>query len=270
MDLTKILRYKGYIATPPLWFNDDIFQFKQLDFKNLNNTNNTVKFEVKNHRLGKLVEDFVYHQLQHQQNVKWITDSIQIQNHNTTIGELDALFYLDNKPIHLEIVYKFYLYDTLENYNESLSYWIGPNRNDSLLYKLNKLKTKQFPLLYNPITYRYLNNYNLNVKDINQYICFKAQLFSPYNSINFSTQSLNNDCVSGFHLSYSKIELLKAYDFYIPEKLDWLIIPHHNVNWLTYQVAIDVVYNFIVTKRSPLIWLKSKTNQLNKCFITWW
>ena len=45
--------------------------------------------------------------------------------------------------IHLEIVYKFYLYDNTIGTSE-IDHWIGPNRNDSLREKLEKLKSKRF------------------------------------------------------------------------------------------------------------------------------
>jgi len=56
----------------------------------------------------------------------------------------------NNKPIHLEIIYKFYLYDPSIGLTQ-LDHWIGPNRRDSLVKKLTKLKQKQLPLLYHPL-----------------------------------------------------------------------------------------------------------------------
>ena len=41
-----------------------------------------------------------------------LSENIQIQeNVNQTIGELDCLFLDESQPIHLEIQFKFYLYD---------------------------------------------------------------------------------------------------------------------------------------------------------------
>jgi len=57
------------------------------------------------------------------------------------------LFLEDEKPIHLEIQFKFYLYDAALGTTE-IDHCIGPMRKDSLNEKLSKLKEKQLPLLY--------------------------------------------------------------------------------------------------------------------------
>ena len=80
--------------------------------------------------------------------IKILAENVQIQNEKTTVGEIDCILTTAKKPVHLEIIYKFYLYDKSVGTNE-LEHWIGPNRRDSLVSKLNKLKDKQLPLLYN-------------------------------------------------------------------------------------------------------------------------
>ena len=179
MDLITKLRYQGYLNTFPLWENDIVSQFQQIELSiNSDILDDSIVF--KNQRLGKLVEEFVFYQLKQQNSIKWICDNLQIQCGKQTIGEIDTLYYWNNSIIHLEIAYKFYLYDTLGNYNRPLAYWIGPNRKDSLLYKLEKLKSKQFPLLHNELTKPHLEAYNINPKNVTQQLCFKAQLFLPY------------------------------------------------------------------------------------------
>ena len=63
----------------------------------------------------------------------------QIQNKKTTVGELDFILQKNHSPIHLEVIYKFYLYDDTFG-NSEIEHWIGPNRNDNLVKKLTKLK----------------------------------------------------------------------------------------------------------------------------------
>ena len=268
MDLITKLRYQGYVVTPSLWKSNTVSQFKQIELKsNSVIADNSTIF--KNRRLGKLVEEFVFYQLKQQKNLTWICDNLQIQNGKQTVGEIDALYYKEDEPIHLEIVYKFYLYDSIENYNEPLAYWIGPNRKDRLLYKLDKLHNKQFPLLYNKSTKPYLESYNLDIKGISQQLCFKAQLFLPYQNKIIDVTPLNKDCITGFYISYDKIELFNTFEFYIPAKLDWLIVPHYNVNWINYNSALDKIEIDINNKRSPLVWVK-QNEELSKCFITFW
>ena len=64
-------------------------------------------------RLGKLVEQFVFAQLNVHPNIHKVIQNIQIIENKITLGELDCLFQYLNEYVHLEIVYKFYVYDEL-------------------------------------------------------------------------------------------------------------------------------------------------------------
>ena len=75
--------------------------------------------------------------------------NLQIHSEKETLGELDYIVrnLETEKIVHIELACKFYLYD--ENAGElEEQKWIGPNRKDSLFDKLEKVKRKQFPLLY--------------------------------------------------------------------------------------------------------------------------
>ena len=100
------------------------------------------------------------------------------------------------------------MYDVLKSYSDPLRYWIGPNRKDSLIYKLDKLKDKQFPLLYKPETQSYLESLGLKISEIQQRLVFKAQLFLPLKFFEIDISPLNPNCVNGFYLSYSEIDEL--------------------------------------------------------------
>jgi len=264
------LRYQGYTKTPNVFLERspigiDIFNFQHSE-KLINSEDS--KFE--NPRLGKLVEAYIFNDLKQQNSITWVCGNLQIKKDKLTIGELDAIFYDNDQPIHLEIVYKFYLYDTLNETDNPLDNWIGPNRKDFLVYKLNKLEQKQFPLLFDNKTKPYLESLWLNANSIQQKISFKAQLFLPFAQMEIDVNPLNKACVTGFYLSIDKIEILKNSQFYIPNKLDWLIIPHNNVKWLNFKCAIPQIKAFTDNKRSPMCWVKNETSHLQKCFITWW
>ncbi|MGH1433792.1 MAG: DUF1853 family protein [Lewinella sp.] len=269
MDTKTQLRYQGYLSTPSLWTNGPVSPFKQIELaSNTDAIDDTTVF--KNQRLGKLVEEFVFYQLKNQKEVSWICDNLQIQKGKQTVGEIDALYYYEGIPIHLEVAYKFYLLDTLENHDEPLAYWIGPNRKDSLFYKLGKLHNKQFPLLHNELTKIHLKNHNLDPKSIKQQLCFKAQLFLPYQDSKRDVSPLNSGCMAGFYISYTKLELFRSLEFFIPTKLDWLVVPNHNVEWITYASALAIIEKDLKNKRSPLVWIKYKDDRLQKCFIVFW
>ena len=57
---------------------------------------------------------------------------------------------------------------------------------------------------------------------------------------------------------------------YIPQKLEWLIEPNVNVQWLEFEKAKELINKSILIERSPMIWVKNKLGEINKCFITWW
>ena len=128
------LQYEGYLQTPFLWNGKGVFDFQQFSNK-IPKTSSYSNETAQKLRLGKLVERFVSYELQQDSSIQIIAENIQIQQEKITIGELDCILFKNKTPIHLEIVYKFYLYDTTVGYSE-IERWIGPNRRDSLLQKL--------------------------------------------------------------------------------------------------------------------------------------
>ncbi|MFP4846706.1 DUF1853 family protein [Winogradskyella sp. PE311] len=260
--------FEGFESTPLLWNDDLVYGLKQfLPKRTLLSA--IPKGDYKRLRLGKWVEAFVSLQLRQQSLINIIYENLQIKNDKVTIGELDLLFTKDLQPIHLEIVYKFYLYDSAQTNTTKLEHWIGPNRNDTLIQKLNKLKEKQLPLLYNKHTIKAINETEFNVATAEQYVCFKAQLFIPYKTKDLDIAPLNKACISGFHMPFKDIMRLSTYQIYIPSKLNWLNIPTQDVSWLNYDDAFKEIESFINTKKSPLIWVRLNT-KIQKLFITWW
>jgi len=262
-------RFKGFQNTPLLWDFDavkSLVQFKISSSRSMYN----IERHQKKLRLGKWIEIFTAFQLQQIEGIEFIAENLQIKNNKQTIGELDLLLLKDEKPIHLEIAYKFYLYDDTQEYSNFLDYWIGPNRTDSLVLKLEKLTQKQLPLLYKPETKETLRTLGFDSPSFEQFVNFKAQLFVPYNKSLIEFNTLNKDCVQGFYFHFSEIELFVNYLFYIPKKLDWLVEPKLNVEWLNFDNTLALLQIYIDKKQSPLCWLKNGNNQLSKCFITWW
>ena len=220
-------------------------------------------------RLGKLVELFVSHELRTHQNISILKENLQIQQEKLTLGEIDALLLIDNKPVHLEIVYKFYVYDATVGSSE-LEHWIGPNRKDSFIEKIMKLKNKQLPLLHLPETLPYLKKLDLNVNNIKQMVLFKAQLFVPYQSNSIDFKLLNKDCVAGIFLKMKDLKQFVTCKFYIPNKSDWLQKPNPQVTWIDYHVFNIELLPLSKNKIAPLVWIKNPKGNLTKAFIVWW
>jgi len=261
------LQYQGFYHTPILWKEHKVFDLLQLELPYIPCVQLS-DVVTANSRLGKRVEQFVSSSLKQHKNISILAENIQIQHHKITVGELDCILSLDKQPIHLEIVYKFYLYDDTVGTTE-LEHWIGPNRNDNLLKKLHKLRDKQLPLLFNTHSKECLNDLDLNTEDILQRVYFKAQLFIPHKAIvDFSV--LNRDCVQGFYIPFTELQQFSLCKFYIPSKMDWLLEAHTQVSWVSFDIFKEHIQPLISEKRAPLSWIKFPNGSIKKMFVVWW
>ncbi|MDB2462589.1 DUF1853 family protein [Algibacter sp.] len=260
-------RYEGFLKTPCLWKGDAVFNLQQFEISSETNRININLDE--NLRLGKYVERLVAFELEQQHNISILAENIQIQNGKITLGELDCLLLKDEKPIHLEVIYKFYLYDARVGHSE-IEHFIGPNRKDSLIEKLTKLKDKQLPLLYSDVCKPYLDAFDLNTENISQQVYFKAQLFVPFNNQDFKLKMLNTNCIVGFYANQNDLQNLEGCKFYIPNKKDWLLQPHTHVSWLTFDAFTARTKDYFEQQFSTLCWVKFNTGELKKMFLVWW
>jgi len=261
------LHFDGFLKTPCLWKNRGVFDLQQFEIQQ---KSESINFLINSKlRLGKYIERFVSFQLQQEKSIQLLAENVQIQRDKITLGELDCLLVKDDKPIHLEIIYKFYLYDASVGKTE-IEHFIGPNRKDSLVEKLNKLKQKQLPLLYSNECKLYLKAINLNAENFEQQVYFKAQLFVPYVKKEMQLETLNQNCINGFYIYQHQIQQFSDCKFYIPTKKDWLIIPHTNVDWLSFNVFKTEMNTSLERQFSPLIWVKHPSGNIEKMFIVWW
>ena len=115
MDVTSKniqLQYQGYLKTPLLWEDHDLLGLEQLKLSPANTTH--FDQNIANQMLlGKRVERFVHEELKQQENVQILIENVQIQNQKITIGEIDCMLRQNSTPIHLEIIYKIYLFEFL-------------------------------------------------------------------------------------------------------------------------------------------------------------
>lgn len=275
--------YETVLNTPPLWSNS-LSGIKQFELpqkiKHINDHNLAA-----NRRLGHVVEDLLLKHI-NDSDLECLISNIQIVQSKRSIGEMDFLLKDQQGSIHhVEAAFKFYLYDDKANPQahpsglspeeiKALAPWIGPNRRDSLLQKIDKLSAKQFPLLFNPATLPYLNELNINTEEVKQSTIFKAQLFIPFgfdlNSMP-SFDLLNRNCIKGIYLNKTELENFKAAEFYIPNKIDWLLEPSNDVNWIDYDDLIPELDKHFARQNAPLCWMKnSDDGQLQKVIIVWW
>lgn len=259
--------FDGFLQTPSLWEHTIIYDLHQFSITQKSLPINS-QIDTKL-RLGKYIERFVSFQLQHEKTIQMLAENIQIKRDNVTLGEIDCLLVKDKKPIHLEVVYKFYLYDVSVG-NTEIELFIGPNRKDALVEKLNKLRHKQLPLLYSKECQSYLKTLDLNASEIEQQVYFKAQLFVPYAKKEMQLETLNQNCISGFYIYKYEIEQFSSCKFYIPTKKDWLIVAHPNVNWANFNAFKHELSTYFMREFSPMVWVKYPSGEIEKLFFVWW
>ena len=259
-------RFIGYIRTNNLW-DGQRFGLNQYLIKDAHNTELNIK--KKKLRLGHLAEQFIFDLLEQDKNIKTIGTNIQIIQDKKTVGELDCLISDKGKLIHLELVYKFHLYDPFIPGNE-IEKWIGPNRKDSLKQKLAKLKIKQMPLLSHPKSNKIISDLGYNSEMFDQKVHFKAQLFIPLGLNERIITEVNKACIRGFYITPDELQLFKENDFFILSKLDWLIDPHHDVIWLSYTESKSIIELELNQSRSPLCWMKDSNGNITKLFVVFW
>ena len=260
-------RFEGFRNTPFLW-SELLEGLRMFLAEARSNIENPIIDTAVHIRLGKLIEKFVLFDLGQDENIEVLKSNVQIFQDQITVGELDVLIQQLEIYIHLEIVYKFYLYDP--SISVELNRWIGPNRNDSLVQKLQKLKEKQLPLLYHSATEELLSGLNVGSQEFKQEMYFKAQLFIPYNMLVDSFPLVNNDCIQGFYIRNKELSLFSNHHYHIPSKLDWLVEPHEVVEWVSASTFNSSVSAFLDARKSPLCWMKSPEGKFQKFFVVWW
>jgi len=219
-------------------------------------------------RLGLRVERFVSEELKLNPEIHILIENYQVQENKHTIGELDCLLLKNKSPVHIEIQFKYYLIDPRLGGSE-INQCIGPMRRDTLNEKLSKLKNKQLPLLFARETKPLLDRLNLLASNFEQYIYFKAQLFTPYGTT-MELKELNPNCIYGFYFNYAELSRFKDCKFYKPQKTDWLVDLSPNVDWLSYNGILPQLKQYELEKYAPLLWLKYPNGELTKCFVVPW
>lgn len=251
-------QYLGFINSLNLFskntINIDYFNFQKqnIDYEEFQSFSLNVKVP-----LGKRVEHFFEFYIEQHPDYKMLKKNIQVNHNKTTIGEFD--FFLEElkteKIIHVELVYKFYIY--LENEDEIKRYH-GPNKHDNLEDKLNKLKNKQFPLLRNPHAKEVLND--LDISKVTQQLCFLGNTFlHPTNKAKFDL--INPKTVAGSYIPFTTFLNETHYrgkSYFIPQKEDWLIEPKYGEFWYGFEETLEEIERNFERNNSLLLWMKNE------------
>jgi hypothetical protein len=220
-------------------------------------------------RLGHLVEKIVGALLQLATNYELLYENTQILEGKKTIGELDFIIKENStqRVIHLELAYKFYLFDPKIS-SEPINNWIGPNRNDSLKYKLEKLKTKQFPLLHHDCTRSKLDS--VVIDQVAQELCLLVSLFVPFDYKKELIPSYQQ-AIKGYYVNYETFisQHTDSKTYCLPPKKDWGINPAENDDWINFETVAASISNSTQEKQAPLVWQKH-IDSYSEFFVVWW
>lgn len=231
---------------------------------------NELDFELPtNIRLGHIAEKIVSELIKTATNYKVVYENVQIIEEQKTIGEIDFILedLKEKQLIHLELAYKFYLLDPSISSNP-LKNWIGPNRNDSLSEKLEKLRIKQFPLLHHKATAATFDAIALN--NISQALCLLASLFIPFN-FKDSLAPTYQKAVKGYYVNLATFVSLHNIEknYYLPSKKEWGMNPDTNETWHEFINIVETLKINMHEKQAPLCWQKQGAEFIN-FFIVWW
>lgn len=222
-----------------------------------------------NRRLGHLAESVVSEAIKSSLNFELLYENVQLIKGKITIGELDFIVrnLTNHEVIHVELAYKFYLLDPTLSSDFSKN-WIGPNRNDSLVEKLAKLKNKQFPLLQSESAQKAL--VGVDVHKTSQAVCFLASLFVPYN-FRSRLDPAYEKAIVGHHLDFNTFQKLNkpTKEYYIPSKKEWGIDPAENSFWQNFEQVQQHIQQCLFEKQAPLCWQKDG-DKYSVFFIVWW
>ena len=263
--------FLDFANTPLLWQKKQ-FGLAQFDIQPLTTIDFTPEAIPAQLRLGHQVEHIFNQLLRYTSKYTVLAKGVQIKRHKQTLGELDFLLSENDSKrlLHIELTYKFYLIDP--DISEPIHRLVGPNRNDMFFTKMEKIKQQQLPLIHTPEGQETLQQLQLEVDQLEQYCCFKAQLFKPYAIPSPVIRPLNTDCIIGYWLRFEDFKgtSFKTAQYYIPYKYEWLHTPHKKVEWLSFfevQLEINIKH---LNQFSPMIWKLDTNGHLQKLFVVWW
>jgi len=224
--------------------------------------------------LGKRAEVFFDFAIKNNSRYQMIAQNIQVIHDKKTLGEFD--FFLDDKEsntsLHVELVYKFYLFDPSVSTEDELQCWIGPNRKDSFLRKVKRLQQHQFPLLFRQESSEVVFKIPLNPQMLKQKVCFKANLFVPKHLKLSTFQLINPKAIVGYwvHLQEFTQEEYGKDEYFSPQKKDWPVDPNHHKEWKNHKTILQEIEFLFKHKKAAFIWRKLQNGSYERFFIVWW
>lgn len=285
-------RFQAFYQTASMWSGTlcgiQSFHLSQLHFPFNNTTVDTLELPMipAGTVLGKRAEYFFKFCIEQSTNYDLLVHNLQIFKGNTTLGELDYIIQerKTGKLLHIELVYKFYLYDPdhqeknsviPEPFQTELCKYVGPNRRDNFLYKLNRLKTHQLPLLYTSQAKDTLSLLGINVYKLQQQVCFLAHIFIPRALWRHDYKYINKKCIAGYYLGYSAFakpacrmgRANSTNTYFLPEKFAWKMKPYDTKLPLRFEEVCEKCALSLARGYAPLVWKQLENGQFERFFV---
>lgn len=261
----------GFLNTPPIWLASQ-FGLEQFNFPLVNLNAFSPTPIPQKLRLGHQMEHVCKQVLNHCKEYNVLVHNLPIRDGKQTLGEIDFILQdVESKQlIHVELTYKFYLINA--DRTDSIHKLIGPNKRDAFFTKIEKIRNKQIPLIHSKEGSSTLAEIEIDSTKIDHQVCFKAQLFKPFNHDLLNLSPLNEKCISGYWLRISDLQsdIFKNKQFYIPTKSQWVIEPHIAVHWISYTKASLEINDRLHNQNSPMVWMKKNETEFEKFFVVWW
>jgi hypothetical protein len=275
-------RFKAFYKTASLW-TGTLLGLEQFGLSNFNfdhlKDSESIDLPVipQGTLLGKRAEYFFRFCVEQSNNYDLLLSNTQVFKGKITIGELDYIIKKKrtNTTIHIELVYKFYIYkpeitsDKTSQILQELNRYQGPNGRDNLVRKLDHLKNQQLPLLYAPETTELLKNHDIEVTRIKQKVCFLAHVFIPHQLWSYKFEYINKSSIVGYYYKYqafTKAETKNSY--FLPEKYAWKMLPQILPNSYTFNEILELTRESLQRGFAPLIWMQlSESSIFERFFI---
>ncbi|WP_051205250.1 DUF1853 family protein [Salinimicrobium xinjiangense] len=274
MEFTPKEQFMGFLGTSEIFAENDIFEYPLYHTASLVPGEKSYEISAPTASvLGKRMEYFFSAYISNFTSEKILTQNRQIIQNKETLGEIDFLLKdpVSEEISHVELIYKFYLYD-LDTGTSELDHLIGPNKRDSLNQKLERLKIKQFPLLFHPATRELLSTLGIEPQDVVQKMCFKASVFVPKQFQQISFSKINPESIAGFWIKASEFTFkdFGQNHFFTPKKKFWPVPPKVNQTWFSFDQIVKQIEPLLHKHFAPMLWMKTPEGEHLRCFIVWW
>lgn len=273
MEFTLEEQFLGFLETSQIFAENAFFEYPLFETPAITAKNGPLKLtEPQSRVLGKRMEHFFSYYVSHFSSLQVLSQNQQIIREKKTLGELDFLLKdTASQVFHVELIYKFYLYDPESGTSEK-DHLIGPNRRDSLNRKLERLQKRQFPLLFHETTKDLLESLQVTPEDVVQQMCFKASVFLPKFQRNTKLSEINPATVAGYWIKRKDFteDIYGQSMFFSPKKKYWPVRAGKNKSWHSYTEILKMVEPFMQSQLSLMLWMKTPGGQIQKFFIVWW